>query len=253
MKNILNKIEFHYTFLIIGLGFVLTGYFNNLLVFTSLILVHELGHILFFKIYNIKVKKVIIYPTGGITQVDDILNRKIIEEILIASAGLIMQTMYFMVISILYNNGYIRENIYYLFKSYHYAMVILNVMPIYPLDGFKILNSLFNKVFNYKTSNRLSFFISVIFIGIVFIFGINNYSYLIVIGVLIENTYKYYCNLEYLYNKFLLERYLYDFNFSGIKIINNKNKLYKEHKHLIKIKDKYLKEKDFLHKIFDNT
>ena len=44
MKIILSKIEFHYTFIIIALGFVLAGYFSNLIVFTSIIIIHELGH-----------------------------------------------------------------------------------------------------------------------------------------------------------------------------------------------------------------
>ena len=79
MKNILNKIEFHSTYLFIALGFALTGYFYNLIIFTSLILVHEFGHYLMCIKYNVQVKKIIIYPYGGLIKTDDLINRNIDE------------------------------------------------------------------------------------------------------------------------------------------------------------------------------
>ena len=50
MKNILNKIEFHYTYIIMAFGLVITGHFVNLIIFTSLIIIHEMGHIIISKI-----------------------------------------------------------------------------------------------------------------------------------------------------------------------------------------------------------
>ena len=88
MKNILNKIEFHYTYLIIAIGFVFTGYFYNLIIFTSLILIHELGHLLMCLKYKVKVNKIIIYPYGGLLKLEDIINRDIDEELLIAIMGI---------------------------------------------------------------------------------------------------------------------------------------------------------------------
>ena len=37
MKTILNKIEFHYTYLLMAIGFVLGGYYLNLIVFTIVV------------------------------------------------------------------------------------------------------------------------------------------------------------------------------------------------------------------------
>ena len=53
MKNILNKIEFHYTYIIMAFGLVITGHFVNLIIFTSLIIIHEMGHIIISKIWKI--------------------------------------------------------------------------------------------------------------------------------------------------------------------------------------------------------
>ena len=46
MKSIFTKIEFHYSFLILAFGLVITGHFSNLFVFTFLIIVHEIGHVI---------------------------------------------------------------------------------------------------------------------------------------------------------------------------------------------------------------
>lgn len=250
MKNILNKIEFHYTYLIIAIGFVFTGYFYNLIIFTSLILIHELGHVLMCLKYKVKVNKIIIYPYGGLLKLEDIINRDIDEELLIAIMGIFFQTMYYTVILILYKNNYIREYIFNIYTMYHYSMLIFNILPIYPLDGFKIFNLILSKVFYYKLANYISFIISIIMIIITFIKGINNYSYMMIIFILIDNTYKYYKGLKYLYNKFILERYLYKYNYNKIKIIDDKNKMYKNKSHIFKIGNKYIKEKDYLRTFF---
>ena len=251
MKNILNKIEFHYTYLIIALGFILTGYFYNLIIFTSLILIHELGHYLMCIKYKVKVNKIIIYPYGGLIKLDDVINRDIDEELLIAIMGIFFQTMYYTIILILYKNNYLREHIFNIYTMYHYSMLIFNILPIYPLDGFKIFNLILSKVMYFNLANYISLIISIIMIIIVFIKGINNYSYMMLIFILIDNTYKYYKGLKHLYNKFILERYLHKYNYKQFKIVNNQNKMYKNKFHIFKIGNNYIKEKEYLKFIFE--
>ena len=49
-----------------------------------------------------------------------------------------------------------------------------------------------------------------------------------------------------IFNKFLIERYLYNLNYSREKIIDNKRKMYKDYRHLFKDGDKYITEKRYL-------
>ena len=106
MKNILTKVEFHYSFLIMALGLVLTGHFVNLLIFTSLILIHELGHVITSIIFNYKVDKIIIYPYGGLTKINTLVNTSIKKDLAVALSGILMQSIYFLIIYILYRNNY---------------------------------------------------------------------------------------------------------------------------------------------------
>ena len=157
MKNILNKIEFHYTYIIMAFGLVITGHFVNLIIFTSLIIIHEMGHIIISKILSYKIDKVIIYPYGGFVKLNTRINTKIENDLLVAISGIIMQSIYFGIIFFLYRNGIVREYIYSLFLLYHKSMLIFNLLPIYPLDGAKIVNLILSKYFSFNIANYALF------------------------------------------------------------------------------------------------
>ena len=252
MKIILSKIEFHYTFIIIALGFVLAGYFSNLIVFTSIIIIHELGHIITGLHFKYKLDKVIIYPYGGMTKFNTIINTNINKDILVAISGVIVQSIYFILITILYTKGYIREYIYNLFTIYNKSILLFNILPIIPLDGSKIINLILSKYLYYNLSNKLTIIISFITIIIILITRIYeyNYSFIIILGILMKNIYDFYKNLEYIYNKFILERYLYKIKYPKKKIIKNKKKMYKNKSHYFYINNQLLKEDDYLRSIY---
>jgi len=247
----MNKIKFHYTYYIISLSFLITGQFLNLIIFTSLIIVHEFGHYMACIFTKVNVKKIIIYPYGGITKIDDIIDIDFSKELLISISGIVFQSVYFLVIYLLYKNYLIRDYTYNIFSNYHYSMLFFNLIPIFPLDGSKILNVVINKIFNFKLSNFLLIIISIINMIVMFFIYNFNYSYVMILGVLINYLYNYIKNMDYLYNRFLLEKYLYKTNYNKRKIINNYNKMYRNTNHIIKNNDKYLKEEDFLLKMFD--
>ena len=248
------NIEFHYTYLLMALGFVLTWYYLNLIVFTSLILVHELGHYLMARVNHFHVTKIVIYPYGGMTKIEDMINRDISEELLIATAGIIMQYLFYLIIGTFYQKGFIREYTYELYTLYNNQMIFFNLLPIYPLDGAKILNLILDKYFPYNRANTLTMVISVIVIGIIVGLSIYqcSYSNLMVMGLLLTYLYDFFKKRKYLYQRFLLERYLYDIEYSKVKVIRDVKKMYKNKSHLIWDKNKFLKEKEVLKSLFLN-
>lgn len=252
MKSILSKIEFHYTFFIIALGFVLTGHFVNLIVFTSIIIIHELGHFITAILFKYKVSKIIIYPYGGITKLDTFINTNINKDLIISISGIIFQCIYFFIVYLIYNMGYIREYIYQLFYTYHYSMLFFNLLPIIPLDGSKILSCLIYKYFNFNLSNNILVFISLTSIIFLLYGGIykSNYGLIMTIGVLMKNIYNFYKNIDFVYNRFLLERYLYRFNYKKKSIIKSKNKMYKNRYHYVYKNGNIVEEKEYLNDFF---
>lgn len=253
MKNILNKIEFHYTYIIMAFGLVITGHFVNLIIFTSLIIIHEMGHIIISKILLYKIDKVIIYPYGGFVKLNTRINTKIENDLLVAISGIIMQSIYFGIIFFLYRNGIVREYIYSLFLLYHKSMLIFNLLPIYPLDGAKIVNLILSKYFSFNIANYISIVISLITVVFFLYSDIyeNNYSIILVIGVLMKNIYKFYKDISYIYNRFILERYLFKFNYKKKVIIKNKDKMYKNRVHIFNDNGKLMNEKEYISTFFE--
>ena len=210
------KIEFHYTYLLIALGFILTGYFHNLIVFTSIILIHELGHYTLAKINQFEVEKIIIYPYGGLVKMKNLLNTSINKELTVAISGIIFQTIYYLLIMLLYNQEIIREYIFNLFTTYNISILLFNILPIHPLDGSKVLNLLLSKIIPFDVANKINLIVSIITLIIILIVNYYNFNYTLIltIGIIIDNLIKYYRQLKYIYNKFLLERYIYKITYN---------------------------------------
>lgn len=244
MRNILNKIYIHPLFLITLFIFISIGYFKFLIYFMLLISVHELGHILISLIFKWNIDKIIILPFGGLTKYNEKINRPLIEEFLIAISGIVFQIVFFILVKEIIDYNY--------FSAINYFIIIFNLIPIYPLDGSKILNIFFNVITTYKNSISLTIIISYIFIIILSLlfFNINKLIAFVLIFLMLEVN-KLYKKRKELFNKFLLERYLNEFKFRKKKTINDVYKMKKDYRHLFYVDGKYLTENYFLKKMFD--
>lgn len=248
--NLLSKIKistFTYIFLLLSL---LSGYFTYIFILILFIIIHELGHLIIASFLNFKIDKVIIYPFGGITKFDNLLNTPIYKEFLVCIFGPITQIIFYILLYYIYIIGFISNNTFESITIINYSLLSFNLLPILPLDGSKILNLILEKFFSYKLSNKIVIITSIIMI--VFVCLLNQKIFYIVITLLLlKSIYKEIILYKYQFNKFLLERYLYNFNFKKTKIINNINNVKRECNHIFKYKNKYIKEKDYLRKMFD--
>ena len=227
---------------------MITGLFKDFVIISSIILFHELGHITVALIFKWKIEKVIIFPFGGLTVFNQKINRSSKEEFFIAIAGPIFQIIFF----ILINN---QDSI---FTHYHNLILSFNLLPIYPLDGAKILNIIYNKIFPFKKSYLLTFITSIIIIIFMFIMILNkkfNVIFLFSVILLMIKLFKYYDELDIIFNKFIFERYLYKIKYKKKKNINgiNLNKMFKGKTHNFIINKTIIKEEEFLNKMFDTN
>lgn len=246
------KIKIHYTYIVIALSFMLCGYFANLLVFTSIILMHDLGHIIMANLMGIKIGKILIYPYGGVLELDIKVNTRIGKELLVAIGGFLGQTVFYIGIVCCFEMGIIREYIFELFRNYYKSILLFNMLPIYPLDGSKIVRLLLDYWLPYNFVNKLVIIISLVVGLIVVCANIYqfNYTFLMIGMVIIDNLRKYYWNLDYYFNLFLLERYLYKYSFKKRKIVRNVRGMQKDKYHFFSNSDGYEAEKQFLERKF---
>lgn len=249
------KIEFHYTYLLISLGFIITGHFPNLIIFTSIIIIHELGHYIIAKLNKLNVEKIIIYPYGGLVKMNNLVNTSISKELFVSISGIIFQLIYYLLIINLHYQGIIRDYIFNLFTMYNKNILFFNILPIHPLDGSKILNLLLSKILPFNLANKLNIIISIITLTIVIYINYYDFNYttILIIGIILDNLTKYYKQLKYIFNKFLLERYIYKITYNKTKKISKIKNMYKEKYHILKEDNTYITEKQALHNKFKNT
>ena len=192
----------------------LCGYLKLGLIIFSIVLIHELGHVFFIKLFNYKIESITIYPFGGYTKIYKDINTPVAKELVIASGGILLQIMLFIIIYFIPISGITKV----LFYKYNLSILLFNLIPIIPLDGSIICNSLFNKFFSFKMSYYFTMFISIIGIILYLLsnywFSLNNY---LIVSLFIIKTYYAYKNYNYIFNKFLLERYLNKYEFKYLK------------------------------------
>lgn len=191
------------------------------------------------------VDKICLYPYGGVTKFNEDINRRLFEELLILVSGPVFQIIYFIL-------GY------YLFKDstfnyYNISILVFNLLPIYPLDGGRILNIIFCYGLSFRSSYYLSIVISfLVSISFIIYSILNNYTFniilmfLVVLGKIIVELRK----KNYYFNKFILERYLNNYDFKKIKNISSIKKMMRDKRHIILFNNSYITEKEYLKKLY---
>jgi len=230
LKNLFNIHPLTY---IILLSVLLAGYFNYFLIIITILLIHDLGHIIFLKIYKYKIYNILILPFGSIINSSVNSNSKTVEILIISLAGVCMQGLLYPVFFLL-NKYYISDLSYNIFLNYNKYILLFNLLPIIPLDGSKILLTFFESIFSYKKAlwllNVISIFIIIIFIIFLTYQGLNSY----LIGLfLIYKTFEEIKNHKYIFNEFLLTRHLNKIKYYKVKYVKKIKNIFKNHYNFI--------------------
>ena len=228
------KIKFHPLLFITAFLCAITGHFKQFIIFMTFIMVHECGHIYIALFFKWKMERIIILPFGGITIFKEKINRPLKEEFLISIAGVLLQ------------------HLFYLF-SIHFSILLFNLLPIYPLDGAKIYHILLNYLFSFKLSHITMLITSLLFLILGFLLEYRNLFFFLTFSFLMIEWFKEVGRHQYVFEKFLLERYLYSMSFYRVHYIKGKNlkKMKRDCKHLFIINEKVYLENKVLRDLFD--
>ena len=235
-----------YIFVLLSL---LSGYFEYVILVYMFIIIHELGHLIAASFMHFKIDKIYIYPLGGITKYNEIINVNIYKELFVLVCGPLVQIFFCLILKKLYLLNLININKYLMIKQINYFLLSFNLLPISLLDGGRLINIIFDFIFPYKKSYYYTLVISIIII-VSTVYLKHNLLIILCLIFLIKNNIIEFTKFKYRYNKFLLERLIYNLNirksnkviiFDNIKRNISKNILYK---------DKVYTEKEFLNRIY---
>src|SRR5690349_12031972 len=115
------------------------------------IFLHELGHAVAARIVGVPVKSVVIWFLGGFTNLSH-EPEKPLPRLAIYAAGplvtMLLGVSFFIVyVSLLFFSLSIYSRIFLYLATLNVVLLIFNILPVYPLDGGKILHALMELFF----------------------------------------------------------------------------------------------------------
>lgn len=214
MKNIFKIDNSTYVLMLLGL---LSGYIKNIFVLLVIVLIHELGHVFFFYVFNYDIESVVIYPFGGVSKVNKRIHERIYKDVLVSLGGIIFQLLLFLIFYLFYINNLIVMSTYNMFCRYNIKIIFFNMLPMIPLDGSKLFFALCTKYLSFKNSYILMIGVGllslILFVFSNIIFGLND---MVIYIFLLLNLLKIVKDYKYFMNRFYLERILYNNYYDAI-------------------------------------
>jgi len=198
-------IELHLTFILLILAVLgLSIYYNLIYAFILIVflfvfvLFHELAHSVVARRYNIVVRKIVLYPIGGVSEIEEIPENPRIEwrmaaagplTSLVLGAALIainfvlpFKIPLFPKISILlFSTGNILLDLGFL----NLVLGAFNFIPAFPMDGGRVFRALLAERMKFSQATKYAAYIGRIFGIIMVLIGFLIDPILIIIGVFI--------------------------------------------------------------------
>ena len=194
-------IELHITFiLLIAAVFVLSlpteqfyTFFIVLLLFVFVVF-HELAHSVVARYYGIKVRKIILYPIGGVSEIEEIPDNPAQEWRMAVAGPLTSLILGFGLLAVgaattpkLFTLTVflsITGNILYDLATINILLGFFNLIPAFPMDGGRVFRAMLAERMKYSDATRYAVTIGRIFGILMIVAGIlfPNYFLLIVVG-----------------------------------------------------------------------
>lgn len=205
---------------------------------------HECMHVLIAKICKYKIEKITIYPFGLCASIENFEYRNSILEIIVTVAGLSVHVVVHLFLPLckpLFSPVFLAY-----MQNANIALLLFNCLPIYPLDGGRIVRNILELFLPYQMAKKIAMCTSCIFF-IICMYTLSFTSlqrcfFSIVMSV-------YYISLILYFKKDVHTFYMYRFIHPIQKNIkmHSCNDIYKNHTNVY-IKNGCIKnEKDFLY------
>jgi stage IV sporulation protein FB len=211
VTSLIQKIHIHPLLWIVILFAVATAHFMELSLLLLIIFIHEMGHAVAASFFSWRIKKISFLPFGGVAEIDEHGNRPLNEEAIVTLAGPLQHIWLMAGAFFLYELNAMPLDLFELFIQYNMMVLVFNLLPIWPLDGGKLIFLLLSLKQSFPKAHQQTLYISIagllLFIVIVLMLTPLNLNVWIVITFFIISLYTEWKQQHYVFMRFLLERY----------------------------------------------
>lgn len=149
------SIKVHPTFLLVLVAYGVLGQITQAFLIFSLVIGHELAHLLTAKAYGFRVIGLEIFPFGGAAQCEDLFEGRKVEESIMALAGPVFNLILLFTAQALRWEGYWTGPSSEAFVQINFWLAAFNLIPVLPLDGGRIVRALFSDAFGFVQTTKV--------------------------------------------------------------------------------------------------
>ncbi|HLR64461.1 MAG TPA: site-2 protease family protein [Pseudogracilibacillus sp.] len=153
------KIKIDYLFLLYVTGAFLLGFLLEMIICLVIIILHELGHLMAMRICNWKVDEFRLSIFGGSIQYEEEANRDMYEEWFVVIAGPFVHTLIYSISIAMY--PIYESDLIQMILFYNMIILIFNLLPIYPLDGGRMILLMFEHFLPIYYARKVVYMISI--------------------------------------------------------------------------------------------
>lgn len=157
-------VRIHPFFWLLIIGSVWTGFLQEMITLFVLIIIHELGHVSVARACQWRVRRIQLLPFGGVAEVEEWGNTDPGEEFMVALAGPFLNAVMWGIGWFFGRIGLWEVEWAHYFMWCNAIIAGFNLLPIWPLDGGKMVQALLSMGVAYRRAVYLTYAIS--FIGL---------------------------------------------------------------------------------------
>ena len=165
----------------------------------------NLGMLLQQRHYNWRIKRIQLLPFGGVAELEEHGNKSLKEELVVVIAGPIQHVWMMLVGYMLFEAGWLNTDLYYFFMWNNIIILAFNLLPIWPLDGGKVLFNVLSYRFPYLQAHEKMMQLSCVFgviLGWQLLWNSNNIMMWVLLIFLAVSLYQEWKQRRYAFMRF---------------------------------------------------
>lgn len=244
------RIHFSLWWIVFFLLSLFSHQLQTYLIVFLMLFAHEFGHILCAYRLGYDIKSVTIYPFGCGACIENIDHGNLWEEFLIIFCGISMHLIYPLIFRVLLEFDVLSSVYYDYLMMMNRSIFLFNMLPIFPLDGGRILDCFFHLFFVYSRARMCTIITSFLILCAVYMSGlISGFSGLMVVVFLFIQMGAMLKDARYDRLAFYWYRYTHPID-RGVKV-HKKMDLYRQRASVLLVEHEILDEKLWLKRKFN--
>src|SRR5690625_28426 len=176
--------------------------FIEIFIILVIVFIHELGHFLAAKYYGWRVLHINLWIFGGELVTEEHSERPLFEQVVVTLAGPFQHLLIYLFIIICSYFSFLPEHIMHIIFIYNTVILFFNFLPIWPLDGGKLLFIFLCLIFPYRLAYSTILIVAMCLCIVLFLSQLLFFSFSL--SAIIIFLYFFFMHIIFIYNTVIL-------------------------------------------------